>query len=32
MIAPDEAAPEVAAGSVALWCHDQDGEPVSEIG
>jgi len=32
MIVPDEAAPDVVAGSVALWSHDQDGEPVSEIG
>jgi RimJ/RimL family protein N-acetyltransferase len=28
MIVPDEAAPEV----VVLWSHDEDGEPVSEIG
>ena len=32
MIVPDEAAPEVVAGSVALWSHDEDGEPISEIG
>jgi RimJ/RimL family protein N-acetyltransferase len=32
MIVPDEAAPEVVAGSVVLWSHDEDGEPVSEIG
>lgn len=33
MIVPGEAAPEVVAGSVALWSRDEDsGEPVSEIG
>lgn len=32
MIVPDEAAPEVVAGSVVLWSHDADGEPMSEIG
>ncbi len=33
MIVPDEAAPEVVAGSVVLWSHDEDGGgPVSEIG
>jgi RimJ/RimL family protein N-acetyltransferase len=33
MIVPDEAAPEVVAGNVVLWSHDEDdGEPVSEIG
>ena len=32
MIVPGEAAPDVVAGSVALWSHDQDGEPISEIG
>jgi RimJ/RimL family protein N-acetyltransferase len=33
MIVPDEAAPEVVAGSVVLWPHGQDsGEPMSEIG
>jgi RimJ/RimL family protein N-acetyltransferase len=33
MIVPDEAAPEVVAGSVGLWSHDEDGsEPISEIG
>ena len=31
MIVPGEA-PEEAAGSVALWSHDQDGEPIAEIG
>jgi RimJ/RimL family protein N-acetyltransferase len=33
MIVPGEAAPDVAAGSVALWSHDEDGgEPITEIG
>ena len=32
MIVPDEADPATAAGSVALWSHDDHGEPVSEIG
>jgi hypothetical protein len=32
MIVPDEAAPDVVAGNVVLWSHDEDGEPVSEIG
>jgi len=32
MIVPDEAAPDVVAGSVVLWSHDEDGEPLSEIG
>jgi RimJ/RimL family protein N-acetyltransferase len=33
MIVPDEATPEVAAGSVALWSHDEDGgKPITEIG
>lgn len=32
MIVPDEAAPEMVAGSVVLWSHDEDGEPISEIG
>jgi RimJ/RimL family protein N-acetyltransferase len=33
MIVPDQAAPDVVAGSVVLWSHDEDGgEPVSEIG
>jgi RimJ/RimL family protein N-acetyltransferase len=31
MIIPDQAAPAVVAGSVALWSHD-DGELISEIG
>ena len=32
MIVPGENAPEVVAGSVVLWSHDEDSEPVSEIG
>jgi hypothetical protein len=33
MIVPDEAAPDVVAGNVVLWSHDEDGgEPVTEIG
>jgi RimJ/RimL family protein N-acetyltransferase len=32
MIVPDKAAPEVVAGSVALWSYEEDGEPISEIG
>ncbi len=32
MIVPDEAAPDVVAGNVVLWSHDERGEPVSEIG
>jgi RimJ/RimL family protein N-acetyltransferase len=32
MILPDEAAPDVVAGSVVLWSHDEDGETISEIG
>jgi RimJ/RimL family protein N-acetyltransferase len=32
MIVPDEAAPDVVAGNVVLWSHDEGGEPVSEIG
>jgi RimJ/RimL family protein N-acetyltransferase len=33
MVVADEAAPEVVAGTVALWSHDQDdGEPITEIG
>src|SRR5690242_4383795 len=33
MVVPSEAAPEVVAGSVALWSHDEDdGEPITEIG
>jgi RimJ/RimL family protein N-acetyltransferase len=32
MIVPDEAAPDVVAGNVVLWSHDQAGDQVSEIG
>jgi RimJ/RimL family protein N-acetyltransferase len=32
MIVPDEAAPDVVAGNVALWSHHEGGAPVSEIG
>jgi RimJ/RimL family protein N-acetyltransferase len=33
MIVPDDAAPDLVAGSVALWSHDDDGgEPITEIG
>ena len=32
MIVPDEAAPDVVAGNVVLWSHDEGSEPVSEIG
>jgi RimJ/RimL family protein N-acetyltransferase len=32
MIIPDEAAPDVVAGSVVLWSHDEDGTRLSEIG
>src|SRR6266487_3521945 len=32
MIVPGETAPDVVAGSVALWSHDENSEPVSEIG
>jgi len=32
MIVPDEAAPDVVAGNVALWTHDEGGEQMSEIG
>jgi RimJ/RimL family protein N-acetyltransferase len=32
MIVPDAAAPEVVAGTVALWSHEDDGGPLSEIG
>ncbi len=32
MIVPDAAAPEVVAGSVALWSHEDEGEVLSEIG
>ncbi len=32
MIIPDEAQPGVAAGTVVLWSHLEDAEPISEIG
>jgi RimJ/RimL family protein N-acetyltransferase len=32
MIIPDGSGPEVVAGSVALWSHDDSGAPMSEIG
>lgn len=32
MIVPDQAEPDVVAGTVALWSHDMDGEARSEIG
>ena len=32
MIVPDEAAPDAVAGTVVIWSHDEDGEPMSEIG
>jgi RimJ/RimL family protein N-acetyltransferase len=32
MIVPDEAAPGAAAGNVVMWSHDEDGEPMTEIG
>jgi RimJ/RimL family protein N-acetyltransferase len=32
MIVPDAAVPQVVAGSVALWSHEPDGAPLSEIG
>ena len=32
MIVPDGASPDAVAGTVALWSHDDDGSPVSEIG
>ncbi|MFD8598566.1 GNAT family N-acetyltransferase [Kitasatospora sp. NPDC059646] len=32
MIVPDGAAPEVVAGTVALWPHEEGGEAISEIG
>ena len=33
MIVPGETAPDLVAGSVALWSHDNDGgEPITEIG
>jgi len=32
MIVPDEAVPDVVAGSVVLWSHDEGGEAISEAG
>jgi RimJ/RimL family protein N-acetyltransferase len=32
MIVPDTAEPQVAAGTVALWSHGEDGAALSEIG
>ncbi len=32
MVVPDEAEPEVVAGTVALWSHEDEGGPLSEIG
>jgi RimJ/RimL family protein N-acetyltransferase len=32
MIVPDESAPEVVAGSLSLWSHQDDGESFAEIG
>jgi RimJ/RimL family protein N-acetyltransferase len=32
MIIPDGSGPEVVAGTVALWSHDDSGTPMSEIG
>ncbi|MFF6787520.1 GNAT family N-acetyltransferase [Streptomyces filamentosus] len=32
MIVPDAARPDVVAGAVTLWSHDEDGERISEIG
>jgi RimJ/RimL family protein N-acetyltransferase len=32
MIVPDEAAPGAAAGTVVMWSHDEDSEPMTEIG
>ena len=32
MIVPDTATPQVVAGSVSLWSHDEDGVSLSEIG
>jgi len=32
MIIVDEGAHEVVAGSVVLWSHEEDGEPVTEVG
>lgn len=32
MIVPDETDPRTVAGSVALWSHETDGKPITEIG
>ncbi|GAA5014778.1 GNAT family N-acetyltransferase [Kitasatospora paranensis] len=32
MVVPDPATPEVVAGQITLWSHDEDGEQISEIG
>jgi RimJ/RimL family protein N-acetyltransferase len=32
MIVPDETTPDVTAGNVMLWTHEDDGELISEIG
>ena len=32
MIVPDGASPDAVGGTVVLWSHDEDGEPMSEIG
>jgi RimJ/RimL family protein N-acetyltransferase len=32
MIVADEATPAVVAGNVTIWSHEDDGEPLSEIG
>ncbi|MFG2692686.1 GNAT family N-acetyltransferase [Kitasatospora sp. NPDC048407] len=32
MIVPDGAGPEVVAGTVTLWPHEEDGERITEIG
>ena len=32
MIVPDGDRPDLVAGSVALWGHDEDGEPIAEVG
>jgi RimJ/RimL family protein N-acetyltransferase len=32
VIVPDGAEPDAVAGNVVMWSHDEDGEPMSEIG
>ena len=32
MIVPDRDRPDLVAGSVALWGHHEDGEPIAEVG